>query len=124
MRLILEPQDFISAIEASTYDKLLEQYPLQRNRFLVRVSVYYYMSLLFPVKAIRAFKATYDQISNILKHSFPTDYNDFINSKTISISASAFIYTETNIALIELFQIRPLFHLFQNHRYWMTKFHV
>ncbi|AGO06754.1 hypothetical protein GTP10_14580 [Lactiplantibacillus plantarum] len=99
--LMVEPQDLMSATEASTYDKLLNQYPLQRNRFLTRLSAYYYMSLLFPVKAIRIFKDKYGQISDILKDNFPTDYNAFIGSKAISISASDFIYNETNIALNE-----------------------
>ncbi|KRL38347.1 hypothetical protein [Liquorilactobacillus uvarum] len=100
-RLMLEPQDFISVTEAATYDNILNHYPLQRNRFLIRLSAYYYMNLLFPVKGIRAFKDKYDQISNILESKFSKDYNAFIDSKAISIPASDFIYTKTNIALNE-----------------------
>ncbi|MCG0660558.1 hypothetical protein [Lactiplantibacillus plantarum] len=99
--LMVEPKDLMSATEASTYDKLLNQYPFQRNRFLTRLSAYYYMNLIFPVKAIRIFKNKYDQISDILKDNFPSDYNDFIDSKAMSISASDCIYTETDIALNE-----------------------
>ncbi|MBZ2406155.1 hypothetical protein [Liquorilactobacillus hordei] len=100
-RLMIEPQDFISANEASDYDEILNQYPLQRNRFLIRLSAYYYMSLLFPVKTIRNFKNKYNRIINILKSNFSKDYNAFIDSKAISISAINFIYTKTNIVLNE-----------------------
>lgn len=99
--LLLEPQDFMSATEATTYNKLLDQYPLQRNRFLVRLSAYYYMNLLFPIKTIRAFKDKYNQIINILKSNFYKDYNAFIASKAMSISASDCINTKTDIALNE-----------------------
>lgn len=99
--LMLEPQDFMPTTEASTYNKLLDQYPLQRNRFLVRLSAYYYMNLLFPSQAIRTFKDKYNQIINILKSNFYKDYNAFIDSKAMSISASDSINNETNIALNE-----------------------
>lgn len=100
-RLMFKPQDFVSATEATTYNKLLDQYPLQRNRFLVRLSAYYYMNLLFPIKTIRAFKDKYNQIINILKSNFYKDYNAFIASKAMSISASDCINTKTDIALNE-----------------------
>ncbi|MFT9096944.1 hypothetical protein [Liquorilactobacillus sp.] len=100
-RLMIEPKDFISVNEALGYDNILNRYPIQRNRFLTRLSAYYYMNLLFPVKAIRSFKHKYDQIMNILESTFSDDYVAFINSKPISISSSDCIYTKTNVALNE-----------------------
>lgn len=99
--LMINPQDFVSATEASTYNKLLDQYPLQRNRFLIRLTAYYYMGLLFPVRGIRVFKTKYDQIINMLDSKFSKDYAAFIDSKSLSIPAIDFIYTKTNIMVNE-----------------------
>ncbi|MCT3248881.1 hypothetical protein EFO88_02280 [Lactiplantibacillus plantarum] len=99
--LMIKPQDLISATEASVYDAIFKHYPLQRNYFFVRLSAYYYMNLLFPVKGIRNFKYAYDQIISLLKSDFTDDYINFINSKPMSTKASDYIYIKTNIALNE-----------------------
>lgn len=97
--LIIYPQTFVSTREADTYDEIFNLYPIQRNHFLIRLSIYHYMNILPFTTGIRSFKQKYDQISNILRSNFSKDYSLFINSKPISIPSSDFIYRETDIAL-------------------------
>lgn len=97
--LIIYPQTFFSTREADTYDEIFNLYPIQRNHFLIRLSIYHYMNILPFTTGIRSFKQKYYQISNILRSNFSKDYSLFINSKPISIPSSDFIYRETDIAL-------------------------